>query len=134
MTVEEKIQALLVADDTLIKLVPAARIKVPGNWQNLTRPYIVHFPAAGFSPLYSHSGLNGTRQWNSYQVSIYADSYGNANSVIGGRAIADRIRDVLTGVHDGVHIFVEPGSGSHYREPDTNVHRFVLQFTIFEAL
>lgn len=95
MTVEAKIQTLLVANAALVALVPASRIRAPGNWQGLTRPYIVHFPVTSDSIL-THSGTAGLKRWLYYQVSVVAETYASA------RAAADAVVTALNGTRDSV--------------------------------
>lgn len=127
MTVTEKVQAVMVANVALVALVPAARIKAPGNWQNLTRPYIVHFPVSCM-PTRTHTGLLDFKSWSSYQVSVFADTFSS------GEATSAAVRTALDGVQSGgVHIFWR---GGWYvgRETETDLEHFVLTFEIHEAL
>lgn len=137
MTATEKIQEILVASATLTALVPAARIRVPGPWQNLARPYIIHFPVS-VEPTYTHQALAAGRGWL-YQVSIFADSYST------GEAAAVAVRNTLSGVHgdspltEGMTIFWEPGSWYVGNEISGNeagpiVEHFAPEFRIFEGL
>lgn len=127
MTVEEKVYSVLSANAALVALVPAAKIKVPGDWQNLTRPYIVHFPVSQ-QPIYTHEALQALRIWDFYQTSAVADSYSS------GRAIADLIRSALTGVHGGVHCFLQSGPMYVGRNDETGCEEFALNWRIAEAL
>lgn len=129
MTIEEKIQELLAASlpaygSPVEELVPEARIKPPGDWQNLARPYVVHFPA-GVMPIYTHDGREPLTGWT-YQVSTFAATYSAA------RVVADAVRDTLSGVHDGVHCFWQ--SRVHYYEPDTRTHHIADDFEVHEGL
>lgn len=137
MTIAEKIQELLIGAAAVTALVPAARIRVPGPWQNLARPYVIHFPVSP-APGYTHGGLMGFRQWD-YQVSVFADSYST------GEAAAIAIRDALVGVHalaspvtDGVTIFWKPGLwyvGSEQQADQSPViEHFIVSLDVHEAL
>jgi hypothetical protein len=96
VTVEEKIQALLEGDEDLVALVPAARIKVPGDWQDLALPYIIHFPVT-VEPTHTHDGPQPLRFWPEYQVSVFAATYGEARTVCAAvEALLDGYRDALT--------------------------------------
>ena len=64
MTIEEQVQATLAADAGVTALVPASRIRVPGNWQALTRPCIVHQPVSS-DPYYMHEGRAALTNWGS---------------------------------------------------------------------
>lgn len=124
MTITEYIQSLLESSSTVTALAPASRIRVPGDWQNLARPYIVHVPLPP-EPIYTHSGLAKLRIW-SYQVSCFADSYGGAEE------LAVAVRDALTGVHDGAQIFWRNQTPQY--ESDTRVHHIAVDFKVAEAL
>jgi len=126
VTVSEKVQAVL-AGGAVTTFVPAARIKVPGDWQNLARPYIVHFPVSP-APTQTHGGRAALIIWEFYQVSIFADTYST------GEEAAIAVRDNLPGVHDGVHIFWHAGGWYIGKDDDTGVHHFALDFKIAEAL
>jgi hypothetical protein len=128
MTVEEKIQEVLDRNGALTTVVPASRIRVPGDYQNVARPWISHSPAGGVVPTYTYDGLVEMRTWERYQVSIFADSYS------AGRAVADLVRDAMTGNHDGVQVFLAPGGFRYFRELTTKVHQFILEFRIVEGL
>ncbi|OFX13192.1 MAG: hypothetical protein A2Z18_11020 [Armatimonadetes bacterium RBG_16_58_9] len=123
MTVEEKIQAILVANAALIALVPAARIRVPGSWQNLTAPYIVHFPVAR-SPFFIHGGTPSLRTWDVYQLSIFSSTYS------AGRSILNAAITALDGVHSGVHAFRK--TIRHIREEMTDLEHFIVEFSVAE--
>lgn len=130
MTITEKVQAVLIAAAGVTGLVPAARIKVPGTWQNLTRPYIVHRPVAEGSPTHTHDGgLESLRLWEFYQVSIFAATYDSGN------AVAQAVRTALDGLHSGgVHVFYRGGPWYVGRDDETDTEHFALDFRIFEAL
>lgn len=139
MTAQDEIQAqvqtILVASSAVINLVPAERIKAPGNWQNLARPYVIHFPVS-CSVSHTHDGgLMPLRDWDFYQVSVFADSYTS------GDKLARAVRTALDGLHqlgspvtDAVKIFYRGGPWYLGKEPDTEVHHFAPQFEVFEAL
>jgi hypothetical protein len=94
LTCEEKIQALLIASDALIALVAMDHISVPGDWQGRGVPYILHQPIVGRT-IHTHvEGLAGLRQWDFYEVSIYATSYSEA------RTLGDLVVTALDGYRD----------------------------------
>lgn len=128
MVIEEKMQEVLTGIEALKALVPASRIKVPGNHQNLARPYIVHMPISQ-EPITTHEGLQPLRVWEFYQVSVFADLYST------GTAIMTVLRENLPGVaSDGVHIFMRGGGWYRGRDDDMNVEHFALDLKIAEAL
>jgi hypothetical protein len=131
MTVEEKIQALLVASlpaygSPIAVLVPAARIKAPGNWQAMDLPYVIHFPVSEL-PFHMHSGLLDLDEWPIYQVSVFAETYSEA------KVIAEAIATILNGNSSGVEILYRGMAPIPY-EFDTRIQQIVCSFQIFEAL
>lgn len=129
--IEEQVYTILSGVAALTALVPASRIKVPGDWQNLTLPYIVHFPVSP-EPIHVHDdSLIQPGVWDFYQISVFASTYSS------GRAICDVLiesfRDNLTG---GVTAFLRPGSfyiGSE-KIGEKHVEHFALNFRIAEGL
>lgn len=129
MTIEEKIYAVLSADATVTALVPATRIKPPGNWQNLARPYIVQFPVSE-GPIRTHTeGLQDLRIWDFYQLDIFGDTYSSA------KAVAEALRTALDGNQNGVD-FQYRGQRYTGRETDEGigVEHMIVEFFIAEAL
>ena len=137
MTVREKIQAVLEAAGGVTAFVPKARIRVPGPWQNLARPYLIHFAVAA-DPTRIHGGLAQGQGWE-YQVSIFADSYST------GDAIAHAVVTALDGVHgdspvtEGMTCLWEPGTwyiGNETKADGSGppVEHFALEFRVFEGL
>ncbi len=94
MTVDEKVQALLVDDAALTVYVPAQRIRVPGDWQRMPLPYIIHQPVSGRTTHTHVEGLQSLRQWDFYEVSVYAQRHSEA------RIIADLVVTALDGYTD----------------------------------
>lgn len=107
---------------------PAARIKPPGAWQSLPRPYIVHFPVT-VDPQRTGDGL-AMRIWTDYQVSVFADSYSS------GRELSRGVTDGLDGTHsvagDGVTYLFE--RQNYFYDDEFNVHHFALSFRVVEKL
>jgi hypothetical protein len=124
MTIEEKVYALLSTTGAVTAIVPASRIKPPGNWQNLARPYIVHFPVA-LTTNYTHGGRAALNGWP-YQVSCFADSYSAA------RALAAAVASALQGNHDGCQFFVR--GQTPLFDAEVLVHHIAIDFEVFEAL
>lgn len=125
MTIEEKVQAILGAAAAVTAIVPAARIKVPGSWQNLATPYVIHFPVSA-RPGRTHNGLNALRQWDFYQVSCFGSTYSSA------RALAAVVVAALDGVHDDVHLFWK--NQRTVSQPELEIEQVILDFEIAEAL
>ena len=81
MTIEEKVYAVLAAAAGVTVLATAGRIKPPGDWQSLARPYIVHFPVTAESiQMHGTPGLATLKMWR-YQISCFADTYSGARSL-----------------------------------------------------
>lgn len=125
MIIEEKVFSLLSVAASITALVPATRIKPPGDWQNLARPYIVHFPVA-LSANYTHSGRAAMNAWPFYQVSCFADSYSEA------RSLAAIVAAALSGNHDGCQFFVRNQTALF--DSEVKVHHVAVDFEIFESL
>lgn len=123
-TIEEKVQALLAADSAVTALSPTSRIKPQGNWQNLARPYIVHFPVA-MTPNYTHAGRAALNGWP-YQVSCFADSYSAA------RALATAVQNALSGNHDGCQFFVRNQIPLY--DDEVQVNHIAVDLEVYEAL
>jgi len=125
MTVEEAVHGILTANSTVIALCPSSRILVPGDWQNIQSPYIIHFPASS-SQIHTHGeGLALLRIYDFYQVSIFAASYS------GARALADAVIAALDGYHSGLTALF--GSEFHVQEHETRTHHLALNFRIAYA-
>lgn len=126
MTIDQKVYALLIANGGVTAIAPSSRIKPQGDWQNLERPYIVHFPAGTFIQRL-HSGRAPLTEWM-YQVSCFAEAYSAA------RALADAVKIALDGVHDDVRLFWEDQNAQIERDTVPAVHHIALTFRVFEAL
>lgn len=99
-TIEETLLSIWSADGTATALVPATRFKVPGNWQNLTRPYVIQYPIVETSRQ-THNGngaIQKLRVWL-FQFSVIGDSYSSA------KAVAEQIRATFAGNISGVQFF-----------------------------
>lgn len=124
-TVETEVYNTLRNAAGVTSLCPSSRIKPPGNWQNLARPYIVHFPVA-LRQARTHGGLNG-RIWDSYQVSVFADDYAD------GRSLSDAVVAALDGVSAGGANFQFQQLRA-LQDTEVDVIHFVLEFLCGEAL
>lgn len=126
MTVEEKVQVILLADSTLTAVVSGARIKTPGDWQGLERPYIIHQPHAGRVTHTYGEGLQPLRQWDFYGVEIYAATHGQA------RAIGELVIAAMDGYQDAdvqrIALANPPVPGLY--DTDRKVARLSLDFEI----
>ena len=134
MTITEQMYSILAGLSGLTALVPATRILPPGNWQNIARPYIVHFPVA-VVPTITHDDFSQALQvWEFYQISVFCETFQS------GDAIASYISRNLPGNYSGTQIFLRAGTPFYQgaRPLDerltTQVHHFVLEFRVAEAL
>jgi len=129
MTAEEKIYAVLSANAGVTALVPASRIKVTGDYQNLAKPYLVHFPVAG-ETIQTHQGMAALRLWQNYQVSVYASDYGSARRIADAVVAAlDNYRDTDT---DRIALAYPPVSLGF--DTDLKVAHIALDFEVAGAL
>lgn len=126
MTVEEKVQSVLVADAALIALVTSSHIRVIGDNQGLSTPYIVHFPVS-VRQNHMHSGLARLRFWD-YQISVFAASYSSA------RAIASRLIALLGDNNFSGVQFMCDGIRAPMFESESSTIHIPVQFRISEAL
>ncbi len=129
--IEEQVLTILSAMAAVTSLVPVDRIKVPGDWQNLTRPYIVHFPVSP-APIHVHDdSLIQPGIWDFYQFSVFADTYSQGRAVVA--VLIANFRDNMTG---GVTAFLRPGSFYQGSEKigDKLIHHFALNYRIAEGL
>lgn len=126
MTIEEEVYSLLGANAGVTALVPASKIRMEGDSQNLARPYIVHGSVTA-SPIYTMDGLVKLTPWDSYQISCFADAYSTAKTV----AIA--VVNALTGVHDSA-FFKWIDMRRMPFEEDVRVHQVVVDFAVWESL
>lgn len=129
MTIEEQVLTILSGFSAVTSLVPASRIKVPGNWQNLQRPYIVHFPVSPDARHVHDDGLIQPGIWDFYQISVYADTYSQGRAVV--KAIIANFRGQLAG---GVTAFLQPGAFYMGRDDQMNVEHFALNFRVAAGL
>ncbi len=127
MTIEEAVEAVLIGNSGVTALVPAGSVKVPGDWQELARPYLIHWPVTATSGETHDRGLNILKFWI-YQVDCIADSYSAA------RAIAVAVRNALGSYRAG-------GIASHWLrdvhlpyEPNIRVVQISCEFEIADML
>ncbi len=126
MTIEEKVEAILKGSVAFTTLVPVGQIKLPGNWQQMDLPYVVHFPVVP-TPTRTYSGLAALTEWE-YQVSVFGSPYSQA------RAVVDVLRSLFGDTNvDGVR-FLWRGPQTPMIEPATRLVHIPVLFQIFEAL
>ena len=128
MAIEKKVLTILSAAAAVTALCPAVRIKVPGDWQNLDRPNIIHFPVS-VQPQRDHTGLEDLAIWDPYQISVFADTYSD------GADLAEQVRIALDGTDAGTGVtafwsnqFLGPN------DPDLTIQHIVMEFRLAESL
>lgn len=128
MIVEQAIFEALAADTGVTALVPAVRIKPPGDWQKLEMPYIVHFRVSG-EGTHLYNGLAALKGWLYYQVSVFAPAFTDA------MAIADAVRAAIGHATqtNGMQSFWVNDSVVDF-DTDLKVQQVVMNFQVFEAL
>jgi hypothetical protein len=129
VNIEEKVYELLAAalpayGSPPAVLVPAARIKPPGSWQTLDKPYIVHFPVAP-DPIETHQGLADLTGWR-YQISCFGTTYESA------RAVADAVTVTLLASADPKFFWVAQTVLPY--EQDVKIAHIAVEFDVWEAL
>lgn len=131
--ITEQMYSILSGITAITSLVPVDRIHPGRAPQGTTLPYIVHFPVVGV-PLISYDQVEALRNWEFYQVSVFATGYPE------GDTIARAILANLPGNHNGVVIFPRIGmpwfmpSGTVEEEELVRDFHFPLDFDVFEAL
>lgn len=125
MTLEEKIQEVLLADAGVIAIT-STRVKVGFVGQSLDMPYISHIPVAN-DEYRMHQGRGGMQFWI-YQVGCFAATYQAA------RDLAIAVMAALQDYRSGGIIVTRATYGPHIYEDPERVHQQVLEFSIADAL
>ena len=125
MTAEEKAYEVMSAAAPLTALVPAAKIRVPGAWQNLTGDYIIHFPVT-MEPVATFDKINGAglRAFEFYQVSVYSETYSR------GRTIAGLVIANLGGKHGKFYFRATGGAIYLGRDDRAELEHFAANFAV----
>lgn len=129
MPIEETIYSVLSSAAGVTALVPASRIKPPGDWQNLQMPYIVYRPITQ-RPMYTHDapGTELLLQYPNFQVSIVANTYLAARAV--GTAVKAAIRGDNNGNHSGVQFFLRNELPLPY-DTDRNIQEIAQDYEVW---
>ena len=98
MSIETTTYSVLSGAVGVTALVPASRIKPPGDWQNLARPYITYRPIT-FDPTYVHNHETAEliNHYPNFQINIVADTYASA------MAVSDAVKAAIRGTANGLH-------------------------------
>lgn len=109
-------------------MVPASHIKVPGQWQSLPLPYIIHFPVSA-EINHTYDALQPLKGWKFYQISCFADSYSAA------KAIAAAVKAVLghATLTDGTQTFWGGDLMMPY-ESDIGIQQIASNYEVWESL
>lgn len=126
MTVEEKIFALWSADATAIALVPDARFKPGGAYQNLAAPYVLHWPIVVTRRRTFAEGAANSIEIGTRQFSIYAASMSTAES------IRSKLIDVFDGNKGGFNFHFQ-SSRFVDEQPDIPLVHIAVDFLVTTA-
>jgi len=128
MNIEEKIFSVLSADAGVIGAVPIDRIRPPGNWEALDRPYIVHFPVTPQVFRTHETGSSTLLKIWRYQVSCFAGTYSAA------KALAVLVRAALDNYRTGGINSYWVGETHVPYELDVLVQHIAVEFEIADSL
>lgn len=116
MSFEAAIYDILSGSASVTALIPAARIKPEGDWQNIPLPYAI-YRTSSVDLEYMHEGRVGLQQ-EFFNVVIYHSDYKQA------MAAARAVRDALDGHHvvsgNGLNCFLIDGPSFAGKHPDVN--------------
>jgi len=130
VSVEEVVFSVLSGSAPLLSASAgiAARIKPPGDWQGLQKPYIVHKPIS-FEPTHTHDAVEAIDHYPNYQITAVGETYAQA------RTIADlakaAIRGTGSGNHNGVQFFLRNEITLDY-DTDRKTQEITLDFEVFQ--
>lgn len=129
MTVAEKIFSLWSADATAIALVPAARFKPSGLYQDIDYPWVMFWRITGERYRTIAEGVANALERDTWQFSIHASgpqAYTTAD------AIRLKLIDVFDGDKAGFH-FRYQGPGPTITSPDKQYLMIPVDFSIFAS-
>jgi len=129
MAIEATVYSVLSGAAGLTALVPANRIKPPGDYQALARPYIVYRPIT-LRPMHTHDApaVELLLQYPNFQVSIIADNYPSARAV--ATAVKAAIQGDDNGNHDGVQFFLRNETPLDY-DTDRKIIEIAQDYEVF---
>ncbi len=131
MPVEETLYELLSTDVPLLALSPtiAQRIKPPGNWQFMPRPYIIYRPIT-FDPTYCHNHETAALidHYPNFQISVVADDYSMASAV--ANAVNKAIRGTTNGTHSGWQFFLRARIAVDF-DTDRKIQEIAMDYQVF---
>ena len=130
MPIEETVYSVLTAAAGVTALVPVNRIKPPGDWQYLARPYIIHKPVT-FDPthVHNHETTALINHYPNYQMNIVADSYASARAV--SNAVKTAIRGTTNGNHSGTQFFLRNEIPLDF-DTDRKIIEIALDFEVYD--
>jgi len=131
MAIEETTYSILTGNAALMALSSglASRIKPPGDWQFLTRPYIIYSPIT-FSPTHIHDHVTTAliNHYPNFQINVVANSYDSARAV--ANAVITAIRGTANGNHSGTQYFLRNQVVLDF-DTDRKIQEIALDFEVF---
>jgi hypothetical protein len=129
MSIETTTYGILAASAAVTALTTTARIKPPGDWQDLTRPYIVYKPVT-FDPTYVHNHETTALidHYPNFQINVVADTYASARAV--SDAVKSAIRSTTNGNHSGTQYFLRNEIVLDF-DTDRKIQEIALDFEVF---
>ena len=129
MSIETTTYGILAAAAAVTALTTAARIKPPGAWQDLDRPYIIYRPVT-FDPTYCHNAETVALldHYPNLQINIVADTYASARAV--SDAVKTAIRSTTNGNHSGTQYFLRNEIVLDF-DTDRGIQEIALDFEVF---
>jgi hypothetical protein len=129
MSIEATTYGILAAAAAVTALTTTARIKPPGDWQDLARPYIIYKPVT-FDPSYCHNAETTAilDHWPNLQINIVADTYASARAV--SDAVKAAIRSTTNGNHSGTQYFLRNEIVLDF-DIDRKIQEIALDFEVF---
>ena len=126
MTVEEKIQAVLLADSGVSALVGTS-IKVGFVGQSLAVPYISHQTYSN-REVRTHEGRAKIQFWDQYRIKGFAETYSGARAL--NLAIMAAVKDLRA---TGIQVTKAEFATEVYEDPE-GIHQQVVELSIADTL
>lgn len=129
MSIESTTYGILSAAAAVTALTTTARIKPPGDWQDLARPYIIYKPVT-FDPTYCHNAETAALidHYPNFQINVVADTYASARAV--SDAVKSAIRSTTNGNHSGTQYFLRNEIVLDF-DTDRKIQEIALDFEVF---
>ena len=125
MGIEDKVQAVLIADAGVVSLVPAAKIKTGFIGQGFGAPSIGHQAITNQDTRMSENRA-GVQEWE-YQISCFGATYSSAQAI--ARAV-----QVLFNDYKSVDLQVTHSTlGPHLRQDDLRISQIPVLLTLWDS-